>query len=118
MTDNPTDALRAAMAQNLEQARKAMANYFQFVDKSLSASPLGANNPAQALRKYIEANVEATFDLSDQLLHARDLQDVIRIQTEFFQARMHALSDQTRDFRDAAAKAGFPSGNGSTPSAM
>jgi phasin len=107
-TENPTDALRAAMAQNLEQARKAMMNYFQFVEKSLSSSPLGANNPAQTLRKLIESNVEATFDLSDKLLHARDVQDVMKIQTEFFQTRMQALSEQTKEFRDTAAKAGFP----------
>jgi hypothetical protein len=106
-SDNPADAMRSSMAQNLDAARKAMVNYFQFVEKSLSASPLGANHPAQALRKYIEGNVEATFDLSDKLLHAHDLQDVVRIQTEFFQSRMQALAEQTKDFRDAASKVGM-----------
>lgn len=103
-TDNPGDALRSAMAQNLDAARKAMANYFQFLEKSLSASPLGTNHPAQTLRKYIESNVDATFDLSDRLLHAHDLQEVMKIQAEFFQARMQALSEQTKDIREAAGK--------------
>jgi len=106
-TDTPSDALRNAMAQNLDAARKAMGNYFQFLEKSLSASPLGDNSPAQALRKYIEGNVEAAFDLSDKLLHAHDIGDVMRIQTEFFQSRMQSLAEQTRDFRDAASKIGL-----------
>jgi hypothetical protein len=32
------------MAKNLEQAHGAIANYFQFVEKSISASPLGATD--------------------------------------------------------------------------
>lgn len=104
-TDSPSDALRSTMAQNLDTARKAMANYFQFVEKSLAASPLGDNSPAQALRKYIENNVEAAFELSDRLLHAHDIGEVMRIQTEFFQSRMHAMTEQSRDFRDAASNA-------------
>jgi len=106
-SDIPSDALRNAMAQNLDTARKAMTNYFQFLEKSLSASPLGDNSPAHALRKYIENNVEAAFDLSDRLLHAHDIGDVMKIQTEFFQSRMQALAEQTRDFRDAASKVGL-----------
>jgi hypothetical protein len=106
-TDNPGDAIRGAMAQNLDAARKAMENYFQFVEKALTASPMGANHPAQALCKYIQNSVEASFDLSDKLLHAHDLQDVLKIQTEFFQSRMSTLAEQTRDFRDAASKVGL-----------
>jgi len=115
-TDNPTDAFRSVLAQNLDQARKAVADYFQLVEKSLTASPLGASHPAEMMRKYIEANVDATFDLSDKLIHARDIQEVMRIQTEFFQTRMHALSEQSKDFSETAAKtaqAGF--GNGAGP---
>lgn len=109
-TDNPGDALRSTMAQNLDAARKAMANYFQFVEKSLGSSPLGANHPAQALCKYIESNVEATFDLSGRLLNAHDIGDVMRIQTEFFQSRMQALAEQARDFRDAASRVSMTGG--------
>ena len=114
MTDNPGDAFRGAMAQNLDAARKAMTNYFQFVEKGLAASPLGPNHPAQALCKYIQSSVDASFDLSDKLLHASDLQDVLKIQTEFFQTRMQALAEQTRDFRDAASRIGLTGGPPST----
>ena len=32
----PSGIVRSVMAENLEQARSAMTNYFQFVEKSMS----------------------------------------------------------------------------------
>ncbi len=40
--ETPADQVRSVMAKNLEQAHGAIANYFQFVEKGISASPLGA----------------------------------------------------------------------------
>jgi hypothetical protein len=41
--------------------------------------------------------VSASFELSDKLLRARDFQDVLRIQTEFFQTQLRTLSEQGKD---------------------
>lgn len=94
--ENPPDVVRSAMATNLEQARRAMTNYFQFVEKSMSASPLGATDQARTFISYVERTVAANFELSDRLLHAKDIQDVLRIQTEFFQTQLRALTEQTK----------------------
>jgi hypothetical protein len=107
MTDNksPPDAVRSVMARNLEEARLAMSNYFQFVEKSMSASPLGATDQARTFRSYVERTVAANFELSDRLLHAEDFQDIVRIQAEFFQAQLRALTEQTKDLSVTATKA-------------
>jgi hypothetical protein len=99
MADNegPSDAMRSVMASNLEQARLAMTNYFQFVEKSMSASPLGATDQAKTFRRYVERTVAANFELSDRLLRAEDFQDIVRIQAEFFQAQLRALTEQAKD---------------------
>jgi hypothetical protein len=102
---NPPDAVRSAMARNLEEARLAMSNYFQFVEKSMSASPLGATDQARTFRSYVERTVAANFELSDRLLHAEDFRDIVRIQTEFFQAQLRALTEQTKDLDVTATKA-------------
>ena len=39
--ETPADQVRSMMTKNLEQANEAIANYFQLVEKSISASPLG-----------------------------------------------------------------------------
>jgi hypothetical protein len=98
MTDTKSsDVILNMMSKNLEQARGAMTNYLQFIEKSLSVTPVGNSSQATALKSYVERNVEATFDFSQQLLHAKDFQDVVRIQTEFLQTQFRVLTDQAKD---------------------
>lgn len=92
-----SDVILNMMSKNLEQARGAMNNYLQFIEKSLSVTPVGSSSQATALKNYVERNVEATFDFSQQLLHAKDFQDVVRIQTEFLQTQFRVLTDQAKD---------------------
>ncbi len=92
------------MTKNLEQAHQAIANYFQLVEKSIS-SPLGATDQTKTFRNYVERSVAASFGLSDQLLRAKDLQDVVRIQTEFFQTQLKALTEKSKEFSDTTTKA-------------
>ena len=99
----PPDQVRTMMTQNIEQARRAMTNYFQFLEKSMSASPLGVTDQTKTFRNYVERNVAASFEFSDKLLHAKDLPDVVRIQTEFFQTQLRALTEQGKEVGDTAA---------------
>ena len=101
----PADLARSMMTKNLEQAHQAIANYFQLVEKSISASPLGAADRTKTFRNYVERSVAASFGLSDQLLRAKDLQDVVRIQTEFFQTQLKALSEKSKDLCETTTKA-------------
>jgi len=102
----PSDNARAMMAQNIKQAHGAMENYFQFLEKNISALPLGATDDAKTFRSYVERNVAASFQFSDRLLHAKDFQDIVRIQTEFFQTQLRALNAPSQGLGDKAAKAG------------
>jgi hypothetical protein len=52
----------------------------------------------------MQCNVTATFDLGDKLIQAKDMQDALRIQTEFFQEQMRALTDQAKSAGESAMK--------------
>jgi hypothetical protein len=93
----PNDLILSMMKKNLEQARGAMTNYLQFIEKSLSTSPLGSSDQVKTLNGYVEKNVAATFDFSERLMHAKDFQDVVRIQTEFLETQFRVLTDQAKD---------------------
>ena len=100
----PADLARSMMTKNLEQAHEAIANYFRLVEKSISALPLGAADQTKTFRNYVERSVAASFGLSDQLLRAKDLQDVLRIQTEFFQTQLEVLTEQLKYLRGTATE--------------
>jgi hypothetical protein len=101
----PADQARVMMTKNLEQAHEAIANYFQLVEKTISASPLGATDQTKTFRNYVERSVAASFRLSDKLLRAKDFQDVVRIQTEFFQTQLKALTENSKEFSGTTTNA-------------
>jgi hypothetical protein len=56
------------------------------------------------LRRYAERNVGTTHEYVKQLSHAKDFQEMIRIQTEFMQSLMGAFGDQTKSLTEAYTK--------------
>jgi hypothetical protein len=68
----------------------------------MSTLPLGATDQVKTFRGYVERNVAASFEFSDKLLHAKDFQDILRIQTEFFQTQLRALTEQGKEVGDTA----------------
>ncbi|MGB8605510.1 hypothetical protein [Bradyrhizobium sp.] len=71
-SETPVEQVRSVMTKNLEQAHGEIANYFQFVEKSISDSPMGVTDRTKTFRNYVERSVAASFGLSDKLLRAKD----------------------------------------------
>ena len=101
----PTQDMSAMMAQSIEQARGAMQSYLQFFEKSMIATPWAGTALNQKIMKYAEQNIATAFGYAQKLTQARDLQEVARLQTEFFQTQLEALTEQAKDLSDTATKA-------------
>jgi len=54
---------------------------------------------------FAEQNVASSFDLAEQLMHAKDVEEVTRLQTEFVQHQMQLLSAQAQELGQAATRA-------------
>ena len=61
---------------------------FQFLKDQLPVA-----GQAKQFCGYMQRNVTATFDLGDKLIQAKDMQDAVKIQSEFFQDQMRSLTD-------------------------
>ena len=97
--------IRALLSENLAKVRKANDDYFQMLEKGLSSSHLPISDQAKQFADLMQHNVAATFDFCDKLIQASDPQDAMRIQSEFFQNQMRAMTDQARSMGEAAMKA-------------
>jgi phasin len=97
--------VRAMLSENLGKLRKASADYFQMLEKGLTSSQLPTADHAKQYCDFMQRNVMGTFDLCDKLIQAKDPQDSMKIQSEFFQAQMHSLTDQAKGFGETAMKA-------------
>ena len=105
MADQPMSAekVRAMMSENLERVRKASNEYFQMLGNGSSQLPIADH--AKPFTDLMQRNVAATFDLCDKLIQAKGPQDAMRIQSEFFQAQILAVTDHAKSMGESAMKA-------------
>lgn len=107
MSELPMSAekVRSMLTENLARVRKANDEYFQMLEKGLSSSQLPVPDQARQFTNILQNNVAATFEFCDKLVKANDPQDAMRIQSEFFQAQMRAMTEQARSMGESAMKA-------------
>ena len=99
------EKVRAMLSESLGRVRDASDAYFQLLEKGLSSSQLPIADQAKHFTDLMQHNAAATFDCCDKLIKANDPQDVMRIQSEFLQAQMRAMTDQARRIGESAMKA-------------
>lgn len=103
---NPSaENVRTMLNDALDRLRKGSEEYFGLLEKGLSSSPLPIADQAKQFCDFMQRNATATFDLGDKLTRAKDMQDALRMQSEFFQDQMRALTDQARNMSETAMKA-------------
>ena len=99
------DKIRTMLAEANGRLRKASAEYFELLEKGLGASQLPVGNQAKEFCGYLQRNVTATFDLGDKLIKAKDMQEAIKIQSDFYQDQMRSLTDHAKNMGESAMKA-------------
>jgi hypothetical protein len=104
--EKPSENIGAMMMQGAEQARKAMENYLNFLQKSISAAPWLESDLNKKMKSYTEQNVAAASEFAQRLTQAKDFQDFWQIQTEFMQTQLKAFSEQAKDLGETATKTG------------
>jgi hypothetical protein len=53
---------------------------------------------------FAESNVNAAFDLAEKLVHAKDVQEVMALQTEYLKAQMANIQAQTKELGETIQK--------------
>jgi len=103
---NPSaENIRGMLTEALARLRKANEEYFELLERGLSSSPLPIADQAKQFCGFMQRNVTATFDLGDKLIKAKDMQDAVKIQSDFFQEQMRSLTDHARSIGESAMKA-------------
>jgi hypothetical protein len=82
----PAEDLSAFANQGMAQARNAVDTYFDFLKTAVSSTPSGGTEFGERLKSYAEANLATTHEFVRQLSQAKDLNEMVRIQTEFMQS--------------------------------
>ncbi len=107
--------MRDFAEKSVEQARKAFEGFFGAAQKAVGSVDTGAFTVANNMKdvgakamNFAEANVKAAFDHAQKLVHAKDMQEVLALQTDFVKSQMTAFQDQAKEMGQTVQKAVTP----------
>ena len=79
------------------RTQEVMENYFSWLQKTMSASPWANTDLNKKLLNYTTENVSAAFEFLQKLSQAKNMEDTVKIQTEFMSAHMNSFNEQVKN---------------------
>lgn len=115
MTDNKFEIpkeMRAMAEASFDQARQTFEKFMASAQSAASTFEnrgetvrAGAKDVSAKAISFAERNVAASLDYAQQLLHAKDLGDVMRLHSEYVQNQMKSLADQASEMGQIVSRA-------------
>jgi hypothetical protein len=99
------DELSAIRKQTMAHAYSAMDYYFDHLKKTVASAPTGGTEFGEKVKASAEQNISATQEYVRELTYAKDIQDILRIQTAFVRSQLEAFGEQAKYLGDAYIKA-------------
>jgi hypothetical protein len=91
--------------QIMERTKHAMETYVSWFQNAMSASPWSNTDLNKKLLSYATHNVTAAVDLVQKLSQAKDVEQVVKIQTEFMSQQLNSFNEQTKTIVEICTKA-------------
>src|SRR6201995_5209829 len=93
--------LRDLADKTIEQAEKAFGMFFEAAGKSMSSVPGGGTEISKQALTFTEQNMKAAFEHARRLVHATDLQEAMRLQSDFLRSQFTNAGDHMREITGA-----------------
>jgi phasin len=104
--------MRQFAEQSVEQARKAVDGFMTAAQKTAAVmeshaatAQSGAKDVGQKAMAFAEQNLANSFEFAQKLVRAKDVQEVMALQTEFMKAQMQAMAAQAKELGSTATSA-------------
>jgi phasin len=103
--------MRAMAEKSVEQAKKAIDGFIaaarhaaSTVDNQASAARFGAKEVGDLAMRYAERNIASSFEFAQSLLRAKDVQEVMKLQSDYAKQQLTVLAEQAKDLGQKANK--------------
>jgi phasin len=103
--------IRVVAERSVEQAKLAFTNYIRAAQEAIftfeqwvKASQVGAQGISKKAMSFAERNVLSAFEFAQKIVQAKDIDEFIRMQTEFVQSQIQVLSEQVKELGETATK--------------
>ena len=89
--------LRDMAEKTIEQAEKALGMLFDAASKSMEAVPYPVAQVSKKALSLTEQNMKAAFEHARKLAQATDLEEAMRIQSEFLKSQFANVGEQMKE---------------------
>ena len=104
--------LRTFAERSVEQARQAFDGFISAAHHAMSTfegqaetARKGAKDVTEKAMTFAERNMTSAFAFAHDLVRARNLQEVLRLQADYIRHQMEALTEQARELGESTSKA-------------
>ncbi|HEX2364303.1 MAG TPA: phasin [Bradyrhizobium sp.] len=88
--------LRELAEKTIDQAEKAFGMFFDAASKSMTSVPGAGSEISKQALTFTEQNMKAAFEHARKLVQATDLQEAMRIQSEFLRSQFTNAGEHMR----------------------
>jgi len=104
--------VRAFAEKSVEQAKQAFDGFISAAHQAVHAlegqaesARKGARHVTEKAMNFAEQNIARSFELAQQLVRAKDVQEVMHLQAEFIRSQMQVLTEQAKELGESAGQA-------------
>jgi phasin len=104
--------MRAFAERSVEQAKQAFDGFISAAHQAVSTmegqaetARKGASQVTEKAMNFAEQNVARSFEFAQQLVRAKDVQEVMKLQAEYVRTQLQVFTEQARELGETAGKA-------------
>ena len=102
---------RVFAEKSVEQARKAFDEFVTAANRAVgnlegcaAAAQAGAKDVTQKAMNFAEQNAASSFDFAQKLMRAKDIEEVMKLHSDYVKKQIHTLSEQAKELGQSAAR--------------
>jgi phasin len=103
--------MRVMAEKGVEQAKQAFDGFISAAHNAVNAfegqaetARKGAKDVTEKAITFAGQNITSSFELARQLVQAKDVQEVLRLQTDFIRTQMQAFAEQAKELGESTSK--------------
>lgn len=103
--------LRAFTEKSVEQAKQALDGFmsaahrtFSTLEDQAETTRKGAKNLGEKAVTFAEQNIASSFQFAQNLVRAKDVEGMLKLQADYIKAQMQTLAEQARALGDHTGK--------------
>jgi phasin len=104
MTMEVPPQVREFAKKSVDQAEKAVSTFMDSASKSVVMAPGPMNDAAKQALAITEANLKSSFDHARRLMEAKDIGEVMQLQSDFLRTQFGIATEQFKKMTSGIAE--------------